>query len=263
MKDYPFDVEVDEEDKGAKAKGQKDGGEEEVEEPEDGAAEVESGKGVKHGDVGEALSLLSEFNVHLPDDLVKSPEDLVHYLVVALHALQKASGGGEAPGQGAMEEVSPATGGVAMSMNQKEIARLKEELKLMAVEKDVAMEASSRDRLSLVCRDIDKMVDNGLCTRADADDWKKRLTVHKFSLVSKSPHQDVLAVYSEIKQAKKLPKGTFLPASKRARLSATGGGDALEVIHNATAWAAADDGDVEQSRIDQIKKEYWGNVGMS
>lgn len=261
---------------------------------DEGAKPAEGGGG--GDDLGELMDLLEKFNVPLPREHVKTPNDLIHYLANALKMMDQmdqnnaAAGAGGDSGPSNLEPVSPTTGAVAMSIEkQKEAERQRQaaavaaqrtaateshkkllervatlEARLSLNEKELTHERDlrSKDRVRTLSTDVDVLVSDGRLTKADGEDIKGRLEKFRLSLVNPNLSPEVVEIYAELRQAKKVPKGTFFTEeekkSHQLSLSKT-----LDPQHNATPWAQPGANEaISKERLQEIENEYWSNTGI-
>jgi hypothetical protein len=176
------------------------------------------------------LSKLEKFGTKLDPEKIKSAEDLCHELETVLHAMEDhmESGtvdAGIAPGNGAPGKnaeapppalVPEAPGGGAqysLAQAQKDIQALQLSLTSRDRENAALSSVANKQQFSLIKADLGKWQLEGCCTKADVDDWLARIEAEmgksRFSVLA--PHESpvMLAIFAEIKQMKKTPKGTF------------------------------------------------------
>lgn len=273
--DY-FDEEGPDEKEGKEK--ESEGSEEESEKSEPSAP---GGKGAPDEQCQNVIDLLEQLDVHIDGEKVHTAKDLLAQLEPALHALvnaEKADEAGSAGGAAgnSLQEETPANSGVAMSVNkgtektaaasgvsQADFEALKAKLSLADQRIAHAEDMASKDRLRLILADVDKMLDNGRCTKADADEWREKLTKARLSLVSMKPSADVVEVFAAIKQAKKVPEGTFLDGEAKAKKDAEATSRlSLNPVGNNTPWHSSNE-EITPERMAAVINEFHKNTGLN
>ncbi len=216
----------DEEKPKDEGKEKKEGGEEKSEKKDDAPApkkdDAPAPKAAEHK-FQSILKKLEKFKVHLDPDKIKSAEELVSELETALHALEGAGaadgtdmgmGGGEKPPTLEAEQ-----GSMFMSLKSDN-----EALKKALLEKDhqvLSLEGSLTSMtFSLIEKDTDGLLQQGRCTKAKRDEWLAAMrsvaSRQRFSLIDPSKSVEMASICAEIRMARTVPEGTFLPRTPQS-----------------------------------------------
>lgn len=234
-------------------------------EADEGAAEEADeavAAGPQDAELKDAVKLLRDLNVDLRSDEIANAKDLVHHLVIALHAIKKVAGGEaeEDMNKEALEPVSPTTPAVSAPATQMSID---DSPKFKAV-----LDHGTRSEFQKICATaIDPMVAEGRCTKAQADAIKAKIESCRLSLFDdedKWPAQ-LVAAKEAIKTLKQNPAGTFGGAEKPAvQMSVSDAPEnVLESVKNPTPTTSAQAGEVSEERIKEIKEELWKNMSFA
>jgi hypothetical protein len=196
--------------------------------------------------MSEAIGLLRDHNISLPDHTTN--ETFFRDLIVALHALNEAKGGGDEELSGLEEDDDEAVreepvGGGAMSLRKRleSLERENSELKAKGFEQ----------RLSRCERE-------GRVSPAQAAEIRKSVGKKRLSFGSKSD-AELIRLEARLEQIEATPKGTFAPG--KARLSHGGEGDGARRERGKTPWRGSGE-KVTPERAAEAAREILRNSGI-
>ncbi len=172
------------------------------------------------------LKLLEKFKAPLDSEKIKSAEDVCEQLETLLHGMDKAGAGADMGGKADMgmgadggKQLEAEQGSMFMSLKVDNDA-----LKKALLEKDQQIlsleQFATTSVFSLIEKDTDTLQAKGQCTKAQRDDWLGRIkgiaSKQRFSLLEPDKSVEMASVCAEIRMARSIPEGTFLPKKEVA-----------------------------------------------
>lgn len=190
------------------------------------------------GKFSSILKKLEKFGTKLDPEKIHSAEDLVDQLETVLHAMEahadKGGAGAVPAGAPTLEPEPRSSDGLAMSLVQlqKDNEALKSALLQKDNEQSGMLNFCNKLTFSMIQKDLDNLQAKGQCTKAQRDGWLQEIAkigdAQRFSLMQPDKSVEMSVVCAQIRMAKSIPEGTYLPKAtpqQPVQMSTNGNGN--------------------------------------